>query len=507
MTTLVSPVTLLATERGKTFPESGLVVLRESRAAIERSRTSGQERSRRDIAIARTYEHEAIHFLQVLTCAYVYFESIRYVDACVAISEKLDFPREWPTDELESFHERTWERAHAPGKRVEVLETKDGLLILPVGAEKTISVADILEGVADLAAFQRTTRGGSVAHYLDDLSARYSEDDGAPYWNAFSYVAHELGAERAYNCFSPLSFLALNTRNPARTLVEVVAKGKALGARLDSVCRDLDALFELIEAKPEGHHVFHLTELSNEHRHLTLTPCLEHTLRVMSPRMLLGYAADPSRMNDAPVEHITAVFPPVVVMSSDESGQVTTSLRGAARENQNLGSAILEVTALCGAAERLVAPNEPRYQFCPHRTCSHYESALCFRHFTPPFVEHGADRCRFPSSFSSFAQVPPADAWAKLGYARITVPELVAEFEAAGEAGILELARKRKATIVGWLGREGFNELEWKCQVVADKVLRAMQTRKIDHLIEARYFRDAVVQEVVERSKRSAVSG
>jgi hypothetical protein len=29
----------------------------------------------------------------------------------------------------------------------------------------------------------------------------------------------------------------------------------------------------------------------------------------------------------------------------------------------------------------------------------------------------------------------------------------------------------------------------------------------MDHLIEARYFRDAVVQEVVERSKKSAVSG
>lgn len=507
MTTPVSPVTLLATERGKTFPESGLVVLRDSHGATVRSGTPGQKRSRRDLVVARTYEHEAIHFLQALTCAYVYFESIRYVDACMAISEKLSVPEEWPTDALEAFHERTWERAHAPGKSVEVLDTKDGLLILPVGAEETISVADILEGVADLAAFQRTTRGGSVAHYLEDLNARYPEDDGAPYWNAFSYVAHELGAELAYACFNPLSFLALNTRNPARTLVEVVAKGKALGAKLEAVCRDLSALFELIEAKPENHHIFHLAELSNQHRHLTLTPCLEHALRAMSPLTLLGYAADPSRMNDAPVEHVSAVFPPVVAMSSDESGKVTTSLHGAARENRSLAATILQLTALCGAAERLVAPSEPRYQFCPHRTCPHYESALCFRHFTPPFVEHGADRCQFPSSFSSFARVLPADAWVKLGYARITVAELVAEFEAVGEAGILALARKRKTTIVGWLGREGFEELEWKCQAVADKALRALQTRKIAHVIEARHFRDAVVREVVERAKASATPG
>ena len=269
----------------------------------------------------------------------------------------------------------------------------------------------------------------------------------------------------------------------------------------------MESLFALAGGALQDHFASRLAELDDAHRLPTLTPILEHALRHMDPRTVLAYAANPAALGRAPEAHIQALHPPVILMSSDRTGKVSTKLTGLAAENRDFGASLIHLTALCGAVERLLFPTADRYQFCPHGGCEHRQAGLCFRYFTPPSVERGHEQCQFPPSFESITGASPRAAWAGLGLERKSVDEIVAELEATGEAGLLALVRRHKAAIVAWLGREGFDDLEWKCEATAEKAMRAMQTNKIDHLVEARAFRDAVVREVARRAAESREPG
>jgi hypothetical protein len=501
-------IVILATEKGRTFPETGLIVLRESHGAIRRTRPAAEAWSSRDIDAVRTYDHESVHFLQSLTSGYLFHHSLRYIDACRLVLRAGGAPTGQSRDIIEKYRDLTFDRAHEPGKRIDIKETPDGTLFVPVPPEQTISAADILEGVADLAAFQRTTRGATARDYVDESRKRYAGNAGATYWNTFSYLAGEVGLDGAYQCLCPLSFVTLNSSDPATTFTTLVAKAKELGSSLADACRDLGALFKLIgDGRIEDHFVFRRAKVGDIDYHPTLTPCLEYALQHVPPRTLLEYAANPAAMNDAPEAHCLALHPPVIITSSDRTGKVTTMFNGRASGDRDFGSHVMHFTAACGAAERLLFPTQSRYQFCPHNRCEHYEAGLCFRYFTPPSVERGHENCQFPKSFELLAGVSPKAAWTAIGFQRKTVDEVVAEFQSTGEAGLLALVRRQKSAIVEWLGRDGFRDLEWKCDVTAQKAVRAIQTNKIDDAIEARAFRDAVVREVERRAAESRAGG
>ncbi|MGY4827143.1 hypothetical protein ACVNIS_01045 [Sphaerotilaceae bacterium SBD11-9] len=497
-------IVLLATEKGRTFPETGLVVLRESHAVVMRERSAETPRSRRDIDVERTYQHEATHFLQAITCGYLWDHSLRYFDACTQVLNDGCVPSAHSRAIIETYRESTWARAHEPGQRVDVRDTRDSVLLIPVAPEHTLSVADLLEGVADLVAFQNTTSGATAADYMDELAARYGGMAGATYWNAFSYVAHELDVELAYRCFCPLAFVALNTADPPSTFIAVVGAAKELGAKLPQACSDLSTLFKLAgDVSVQNHFACKLAQMPAAMRHPTLMPCLEHALQFMSAEALLQYAANPATLSEAPDAHLQALHPPVIVMSSDAHGKVVTLFNGRAREDRNFGSQIIQLTAACGAAERLLFPTQSRYQFCPHSGCEHHEAALCFRYYTPPSIERGQEHCQFPKLFATLAHASPKQAWEAIGFQVKSLNEVVAEFEATGEAGLLALVKRQKASIVRWLGHDAYRDLEWKCDATAQKALRAMQTNKMQDVIEAAAFRDAVVREVVQRADAS----
>jgi hypothetical protein len=69
-------------------------------------------------------------------------------------------------------------------------------------------------------------------------------------------------------------------------------------------------------------------------------------------------------------------------------------------------------------------------------------------------------------------------------------------FEAAGEANIEAVCRRQRGSLMRWLGRERYEDLLNQCLMVSDQTLRALQTQDTQEAAKARWFRDAVVNQV-----------
>jgi hypothetical protein len=137
------------------------------------------------------------------------------------------------------------------------------------------------------------------------------------------------------------------------------------------------------------------------------------------------------------------------------------------------------------------------YQFCRQaEACPHYYSALCHRYFHPPRAEVSWESCNFIGLIQRYAGAEPAALWAATGRSRLTVPELVKAFEAAGEANIAAVCRRQRRPLVTWLGEAGYRHIADQCDMVAGQTLRALRTQNMDDVIQAKMFRDAVVQQI-----------
>jgi hypothetical protein len=314
---------------------------------------------------------------------------------------------------------------------------------------------------------------------------------------SFNWLAGAIGPEGAYEVLAPVSFFALQTTDPAAEFVRIVnllAAEKNADYRMLS---DVDVLAGLVYDGRWQSWLARFEVGEPEYGHVTLDKCAVSAVGQLGVQQLTQLAATPSRVT---VDTYGALRPPVVAYSGAES----VSLEIAAFARSGLAEAVIDWTAIVGAAERLTMYAETEvYQFCPQKMCPHFESALCHRYFVPPGVNRHHDQCRFPAAFRQFARLDPREAWTAVGRERKSIAEVVAAFEATGEAGLWELARRERASLVSWLGEDGYNDIEWKCKATADKAMRALQTQKMDHLVEARAFRNAVVNEI----RRLAAAG
>ncbi len=264
-------------------------------------------------------------------------------------------------------------------------------------------------------------------------------------------------------------------------------------ATIVDTCRDFKRLFELADLDWQRHFVFHLDEVR---QHPTLSPCIKHAVGQVGADHFLDYAANPGRLITAPQAHIEALLPPVTVYSSDELGRVGTHRHGLAKENQDFSDLVIHLTALIGAAERMIHPTEDRYQFCPHANCPHYESALCFQYFTPPSEPRGHENCQFPVSFSAQVGVDPRTAWAELGMQRMTLPHLLAALDNTGEGDLLSLVRAQRVALRALFGDDGYRDIEGQSEATGRQAMLALQTQDRKELTKARMFRDAVVGQI-----------
>jgi hypothetical protein len=488
----VGPLVLLSGGAGRTFIETGLVVIRDTRSRLFAKRP---DRTERDVLNNITIHHEWIHYLQSFTCAAVHYAAQQMLQLAVdtvSAASTGAVPNETHARIRELTEELYGRRANEP---VKIVDHPGATLMIPIPDSHRIGLLDLLEGVAVLESFKLCTANADVADFLAFRDRHFAGSEKSVYRWSFNWLADAIGPEAAYELLAPVSFFALQTDDPAAEFVRIV-RILAAEEHLDSRgLSDVEALADLVYKGQWQSFLASFEEGEPSSGHATFDKCAAFAVGQLGARSVARLGATPSRVT---AETFEALRPPVIAYSGDES--VALDIPAYARSG--LAEMVIDWTSIVGAAERLtIRADTGVYQFCPHGDCPHFESALCHRHFAPPGVNRRYEDCRFPAAFHQFARVQPRDGWARAGRERKTVAEIVAAFEATGEAGLWALARRQRASLVAWLGEDGYGDIEWKCKATADKALRALQTQKMDDLIEAKTFRAAVVAEIRRRAE------
>jgi hypothetical protein len=481
------PIVLLSGPAGRTFIESGLVVIRETHDRLFSERHLS---SNRDILNNITIHHEWVHYLQSITCASVHHTAQQLL--CLSVDAVVSAAKGGVADSTHAQIRELSERLY--GRRsddaVKIIDRPGQTIMIPIPESDQIGMLDLLEGVAVLESFKLCTQNGNVEHFLAFRDQYFPGNVKNVYRRSFDWLASSIAAEAAYELLAPVSFLALQTNKPEAEFVRIanlLSKEKNLDYRALTEVQEL-ARLAYEDGWSSWLHGFEKGE--PEAGHVTLDPCITFCVGKLGVATATQLGATPSRVTRELFES-EAVAPPVTAYSG--LGEPAIFVSNYARGD--LAAAVLDWTALVGAAERLttLAETDP-YQFCRHSSCPHFDSVLCHRYFAPPSSDHKI--CRFPRMLHKVADMNPNDLWSAVGRDRKSVADLVAAFEEVGECNIWALARRQRASIVAWLGEEAYNNLEWKCRATAEKALRALQTQRVDDVAEAKWFRNSVINEI-----------
>jgi hypothetical protein len=508
---VAEPVIVLPGGAGRTFIESGLIAFASSH---DRLFGPAEVASEGDWMNAVTLHHEWVHFVQSITCASVHWASQqilhcgRQVLAAAAHGSI-------PPATAEAFREAE-ARVYAEGtdERVRVHEVAEGTVIEPVHEREHLDMLDVMEGVAVLESFRLCTQDAGPAHFTAFLERHFPGQRNRVYRRAFDLLEAAIGADAAFELLPGVAFVALQSADVTGTFMRCTDTLAGLaaaappargGRRAKAGTRkapfDFRALTDypaLVQALGRGDaralpHAFVDGEPAAGHP--CLDPCAALAVRELGLAQTLQVAAFPHRVTP---EHYEVLRAPLMVCSGEGRTivQVHPGLGEAVHRN------VLAATSLVGAALRLVeSHNEPPYQFCPHRgACPHHSNALCHRQFAPPRESRRPADCGFPKLVQAECGMDPSQLWAAVGHGAKTPAQLLAMFDETFEAGILALCRAQRGSLTTWLGDDGYQDIEWQCEVTAQKALKALQTQKIDDAIEARMFRDAVVRTLHRRA-------
>lgn len=505
------PVIVLSGGAGRTFIESGLIAIGSSR---ERLFQKPEVRTEGSWMNSVTLHHEWVHFLQSITCASVHWASqvilARSKDVLTAASKG-----SIPSSTAKAFREAE-AAVYAMGtdEMIRLHEVKEGVIMEPVRDRERIDMLDIMEGVAVLESFRLCTENAQPGHFLDFLDRHFPGKRNGVYRRAFDFLAAAIGVDAAFELLPGVSFIALQDVDVPGAFIRFTnilsghGPGERIALRKQSLktgprgtpldpqeLTEYSALVEALElgdgrALPHG-----FVDGEPEAGHLCLDPCAALVVRELGVDTILQLAAFPHR---ATPETFEVLRSPLTVYS----GEGRTIIEAHPGVDVEVQRNVIAATSMVGAAIRLVEHYEdPSYQFCPHkRTCPHYENALCHRQFAPPRDSRSHADCGFPKLIQFECGMDPSQLWAAVGHGSKTPQQLLEEFDATYETGLLELCRKQRGSITKWLGADGYRDIEWKCEATAEKALKAVRTQKIDDAIEARMFRDAVVRELHARA-------
>jgi hypothetical protein len=511
---MATPVVILPAIPGRTFIESGLIAIQCSRERLFRGRPSRTEGEWMDSV---TLHHEWIHFLQSITCASVHYASqmiLWHGKAVLSTAPK----RGVPADAARALREAE-ASVYAVGTDdpVRMYDVAGGTMLVPVPNRKRIKMLDVMEGVAVLESYRLCTQNTRPEHFLEFRDRHFPGERNGVYRRSFDFLANAIGVEAAFELLPPVSFLALQEVDVGGAFVrhtEVLSGSNFTAGPVElwgrskvwSGSKQLD-LHELTEygallaalelddpwALP---HAFACGK--PEAGHITLDSCAALAVRELGLDQVVQLGAVPHR---ATRETFDIVRAPLTVYSGDGR----TILEAHPGLDTEVHQNVIAATSIVGAALRLIDDHESApYQFCPQaERCPYYENALCHRQFAPPRSSRSHELCGFPKLIQAECGMDPTELWDATGHAFKTPEQLVEAFEATHEAGLLHLCRKQRGSLTKWLGEDGYREIEWRCDATLQTAHNAIQTQKMEDAIEARAFRDAVVEEIRQRAKRA----
>jgi hypothetical protein len=340
-----------------------------------------------------TFEHEVIHFIQAITSAYLQNQSIELVATGVPLLRNHADLLSIPEGKIPLFAKSA--------KRLSA-RTADGL-----------SCRDLLESCAVVESFKLVDLQPSLDRFLNFRDSFFPGDITSPYRRGFDWLAAHVGRSFAYELLAPICFVAFSGDNPPEnfsTIVEDHLPEDLSGLTALSI----EGIFSTFGMNIKNHFLHQIDQYSDKNSPVLL-PCAKAAVAMIGLERLFEVAARPSLINStlSPAE-MDFLLPPVVAFSSSSGQKLQGSVNGLARTDTTLGSLVMELCALLGAAERLTILRQENtlYQFCPHKlACPHYASGLCFRWFAPPSLELGHEKCGFVKKFSAVAGAAPSDIW------------------------------------------------------------------------------------------------
>jgi hypothetical protein len=495
----------LASAYGQARIETGLVIMRDSVKRIFRPAEAALSETAWFKSVA--YHHEWIHYLQSITCASVHSAAQRIL---MLAAEILAAGPETPDAlhrEFKALNEEIYGRRWDGGERIRIYDRPGQTIIEPLQIPESheLGMLDLLEGVAVLESFKLCTEGATVQDFLRFRDDYFPGELRDPYRWTFNWLGSVVGPEAAYELLAPVSYVSLQSRDPAADFVRLCERLPCKESPLR--LREFTEPARLLELLGAGEWTTWLTAYEGgepDAGHVTLDPGIAAAVADIGSLELARIGALPSRVQP---EQMEVLDPPLTVFAGDGALQFIL----APYTNDKLASSVLATTALVGAAERLtMSANVDVYQFCPQmEACPHYYSALCHRYLHPPRAEVSWESCSFIELMQRNAGHEPATLWAAAGRGRLTMSELVAVFEAAGQMDIAAVCRRQRQSLVLWLGEASYRHIAEQCDMVADQTLRALRTdmvadqtlrarrtRQMDHLIKAEMFRNTVVEQI-----------
>ena len=244
-----TPVVSLERGYGQARIETGLVIMRDRRARLfEPAARESETAWLRSVAL----HHEWVHFLQSITCASVHFAAQRILELSARIVAAAPDPPVALGDELKLLNEEIYGRRWGTSESVQIHDVPDGQIIVPIPDSHKLGMLDLLEGVAVLESFKLCTSGATVHDFLQFRDDYFAGELRNPYRWSFNWLAGDIGPEAAYGLLAPVSYVSLQTVDPAAMFVRLSDRlAKEPPLRLGGVV-DLARLMELVRATLHG---------------------------------------------------------------------------------------------------------------------------------------------------------------------------------------------------------------------------------------------------------------
>lgn len=367
------------TAEGATDIASWLIAYRETWEEI-RGQMSGESP---DFEQERIYEylvtthHEMIHFWQAISTNFLFFHSQRHLDVCVDLLNAY-------RDAASTFKHEDF-REHFVEMQKHLLEACDGVRCI-----------DIIEGQAVLCSYRMTVPDAAAAGFAAHLERYHSNQP--IYTTAYSRAA-ELVGEAAFELFSPLCFVALQTGHPSNTFRELLVAA-SLNLHLHKKC-SLDIIPQQLRLDPLSF-IFGVLTIdassfllpsvkSNDPRiaHPILAPYVQEAA---SSESALDFFARPYELFGIrrPMSRLPRLMAPPVQLHAD--GRV--NIMGLGRSlGMDWALQTFYLTAATGIASHLLFGGT-RDMSCPHVNCPQYTRRLCHKFYNFPITDQS--QCSFP---------------------------------------------------------------------------------------------------------------
>jgi hypothetical protein len=357
---------------GITFTSTGLIAIREHADFVDNALNGLASDTPRAFRLVMTINHEAVHFIQCFTTAFLYSYSLSLFDLTLRVIENI---RRGFVSKGAVAHFR-----EAFAGRVEQFKSRNG----------GFSAIDLVEAMAVTEGYRATVTDNlnNPRHFHQFLITSFPNPK-SEYRRVIDFITRRFGESAGYNLTPRLCFLALNTESPSENLqyfvewLKEVPSGDVASLTATELLEFFDMDLPILETAHQ--------EFPEKPPHPILDPYIKALAATGPLQDRYEFAAQPGTwLRTKYVPERKMLLPPFIVASGGRGW-----IMGLASEwSGDKQALVLQATATIGACLMLLSGDTP-YQACRHTECPVHQSALCYSWFAKPHALPWTE-CSFP---------------------------------------------------------------------------------------------------------------